>query len=295
MKNEYDIKETEIRVLGLPERQSNKEKGYKKWIGILVLAVIACLIMLLAILYFKKSNVSQSEQTLIETETEVPSSEALPQSLDSGQEAISQQGYAEVIDTIINNIPMRIFIPHYSKVSLHIGIPNTNDSSIIYIAQAADIRADNKKILGAFVMDGEPLAWGISKKGYCAIIDNEVQVGVATNTPLFEEATSKDGYFFRQYPLVRNGRICENEPKGTAMRRAICQRGAQTFMVHSAKKESFHDFSQALVDLGCDNAVYLRGSDAWGWCINANGERETWGVERLKTQAKSTSYIVFKK
>ena len=49
------------------------------------------------------------------------------------------------------------------------------------------------------------MAWGLSKKGYVSIIEDKITVGVADNSPLFEEATEKGGYFFRQYPLVNNG------------------------------------------------------------------------------------------
>ena len=45
--------------------------------------------------------------------------------------------------------------------------------------QAADIRADNGKIVGAFVLKGDPLSWGLSKRGYCGIIDGKLTVGVA--------------------------------------------------------------------------------------------------------------------
>ena len=109
------------------------------------------------------------------------------------------------------------------------------------------------------------MAWGLSKKGYVGIIDDKITVGVADNSPLFEEATEKGGYFFRQYPLVDNGVLVENEPKGKAIRKAICDRSGEIIVVMSITPESFHDFAQALVDLQVDNAVYLVGSDSYGY------------------------------
>ena len=114
------------------------------------------------------------------------------------------KGFTEIRDTLINDIPLRIYIPHNAEMSLHIGRMNQQDTSVIYTAQAADVRADNGGIVGAFVLKGTPRAWGLSKKGFCASIDGVVTVGVAENSPLFEEATEKEGYFFRQYPLVDN-------------------------------------------------------------------------------------------
>ena len=105
----------------------------------------------------------------------------------------------------IADIPIRMYIPHHAEMSLHLGRINRQDTTIVYVAQAADVRADNGGIVGAFVLCGEPKAWGLSKKGFCASIDGKVTVGVAANSPLFEQATERGGYFFRQYPLVDNG------------------------------------------------------------------------------------------
>ena len=147
------------------------------------------------------------------------------------------------------------------------------------MAQAADVRADNGEIVGAFVLKGEPLAWGLSKKGYCASINGKITIGVAESTPLFEEATENEGYFFRQYPLVGNRKVIENKPKGKSIRRAICDRSGEIFMVESKTPESFHDFAQSLVDLGVDNAVYIVGSTAYGWAIDERGVKQEFGVK----------------
>ena len=98
----------------------------------------------------------------------------------------SAAGFTEIRDTLINDIPIRIFIPHNAEMSLHIGRMDKGDTSVVFVAQAADVRADNGGIVGAFVLDGEPKAWGISKKGFCASINGKVTIGVADNTSLFE-------------------------------------------------------------------------------------------------------------
>ena len=195
---------------------------------------------------------------------------------------------------MINDIPLRIYIPHNAKMSLHVGRLDKRDTSIIFAAQAADIRRDNRKIVGAFVLKGEPLAWGLSKKGYCAIINDKITIGIADNSPLFEQATETDGYFFRQYPLVDNGKLVENEPKNKSVRRALCDRNGEVMMVESLSNESFHDFAQALVDLGITNAIYLVGSSAYGWAVNDNGDRIEFGIENLRLP-KNASYIVWRR
>ena len=145
------------------------------------------------------------------------------------------------------------------------------------------------------MLKGEPKAWGLSKKGYCAIINDTVTVGVADNSPLFEEATEKEGYFFRQFPLVDNGKLVENEVKGKSVRRALCDRNGEIFIIETLDTESFHDFSQALVDLGVDNAIYLIGSIAYGWSTDAEGQRHEFGCpDPPKKKWKNINYLVMR-
>ena len=175
------------------------------------------------------------------------------------------KAYTEHLRDTINDIPLDIYIPHNAVPELVLGVPDIHDKSIVLTTQAADIRADNGKIVGAFVLKGKPLSWGLSKKGYCGIIDGDLTVGVADNSPIFEEATEKSGYFFRQYPLVDNGTLVENEPKGKSIRKALCDRNGEIMVVMSQTPESFHDFAQALIDLKVDNAIYLVGSSSFGY------------------------------
>lgn len=203
--------------------------------------------------------------------------------------------YTERLDTIINDVHLALYVPHRCIPELTIGVPDIKDQSIILAAQAADVRADNGKILGAFVYKGEPKAWGLSKKGYCAIIDGEITAGVSENSPLFEEATERGGYFFRQYPLVDNGVLVDNEPKNKTMRKALCSRSGQILMVVSESDESFHDFAQALVDLGVDDAVYLVGSHtSYGWYKDENGSLTEFAEPDARKVYKNETYIIWR-
>lgn len=210
-----------------------------------------------------------------------------------------EPGYVQIKDTVINDIALRIYIPHNAIPSLELGYINKNNDSIIFAAQAADVREDNGDIVGAFVLKGEPKAWGLSKKGYCAIIDNQLVVGVADNSPLFEMATETGGYFFRQYPLVDKGRMIENEPRGKAVRRSLCYRAGETIIVETKERQSFYDFAQALQDFGVRDAIYLVGSSAYGWAVDKEGNKTYFGNEKLNRSRrkipKNISYIVWKK
>ena len=134
----------------------------------------------------------------------------------------------------------------------------------------------------------------MSKRGYCAIIDGEVTVGVADNSPLFEKATDSNGDFFRQYPLVNNGKLVENELKNKSIRRALCDIDSHIVVVETQSAESLHDFAQALVDLGTSNAIYLVGSSAMGWSMDADGNGTKMGLWDPR-KIKNISFIVWPK
>uniref|UniRef100_UPI00405641D7 phosphodiester glycosidase family protein n=1 Tax=Alistipes sp. TaxID=1872444 RepID=UPI00405641D7 len=298
MKELKEIQDDQIRIIG--EEVNPKTSSRKMRFTILALAALLLVALIAWGLWTKseerKRELTTSEQTLFEPHCVESPAPLIP----LGREVDSlSRGFTEIKDTVVNDIPLRIFIPHNAELSLHIGKMDRRDTSVIYTAQAADIRADNGKIVGAFVLKGEPRAWGLSKRGFCASIDGVVTVGVADNSPLFEEATEKEGYFFRQYPLVENGKLVENQPKNKSIRRAICDRQGEIFMVESGTAESFHDFSQALVDLGCDQAVYLVGSSAYGWAVDESGERHEFGDENFyrgrRRMPKNTSYIVWRR
>ena len=298
MKDIKDIRDDQIRILGTEETPPRGRFKYW-WFIIIVIVALLIYVVLSMPMYAPMKESSQSEWT----------SEISAHHMQAPEEGMSEQefvvadslegGYTEVRDTIINDIPLKIYVPHNAVASLQLGKLNTEDSDIVLVAQAADIRADNGKIVGAFVMKGTPLAWGLSKKGYCAIIHDSISLGMADNSPLFEEATETGGYFFRQSALVSDGALVENNPKGKSIRRGICERNGVIFVVETRTSESFHDFSQALVDLGVNQAVYLVGSSAYGWAVTQNGERHEFGLAYDSTDEfqvpENTSYIVWRK
>ena len=304
MKN-YDINDDEIRIIGSDNNdvQHVNKPIYKHpsfVVGVILFVVLVVIAMLYILNRPETATKVQEEPGYFEpTATpEILVQDTLVQ-LSKWQSVDSMTAFCEIQDTIINDVVLRVYIPHNATMTLHVGRMDKNDDSVIYAAQAADVRADNGGIVGAFVLQGVPRAWGLSKRGYCASIDGVVTVGVADNSPLFEEATEKGGYFFRQYALVENGQLVDNTPKGKSVRRAICDRRGEIFMVETGIPESFHDFSQALVDLGVDNAVYLVGSSAYGWAVDEDGVTHEFGEDNYyrgrRRMPRNTSYIVWRK
>ncbi len=311
MKEVKDIRDDQIRIIGGGDEPKTTQRKLWVVIGVAVAVVVALIIIFAQSSDsgdITASNAQDGSAEVAKVEVIETVFEPMTVALDVesviiekiGREVDSAaEGFTQIIDTLINDIPMKIYIPHNAEMSLHIGRMDKEDADVVFTAQAADIRADNGGIVGAFVLNGEPKAWGLSKRGYCASIDGVVTIGVADNSPLFEQATERGGHFFRQYPLVDNGVLVENEVRGKSIRRAICDRLGEIFMVETGTTESFHDFAQALVDLGVDNAIYIVGGSAYGWAVDESGERHEFGENNYYTgrrkMPKNTSYLVWRK
>lgn len=208
---------------------------------------------------------------------------------------VSTAPHCVIKESSVNGIPFRIYRPQNAVAHLHVGDIDRKDPNIVLALQAADIRKDNGQIVGACVKDGEVISRGVAKQGFVAIINEKIKIGVSEVTPLFEEATLAGGDFFRQYPIVDNGRLAENNPKGLSVRRAICEKDNQIFVTETLVPVSFHDFSQMMVDFGVQNAVYLVGSQyACGMLRDAEGQLTQWGEPKF-SRVKNVTYLVWSK
>lgn len=287
---EENISDSEIRIVGSSQKPTQKPFPWR-WVVVGVV-LVACLGVILWWQY-SKTNAEQESIGVFEQEQPVVQTYPLTEWFAS-VDSITAVGTVTT-DITINDIPLRVYLPLNSVPHLEVGYGVTKkcQNSILFF-QAADVRADNGKIVGAFVLQGKPLSWGLSKRGFCAVVDGNVTIGVADNSPLFEKATEEEGDFFRQYPLVDNGRLVENELKNKSIRRALCEINAHIVVVETQSVESMHDFSQALVDLGAQNAIYLVGSSAMGWSMDIHGNGTKMGLWDPR-KIKNISFIVWGK
>lgn len=199
-----------------------------------------------------------------------------------------------VTDTVVDSIRLHIFTPYNTLPSLHVGALDTSDANIIFATRAADLGYDKGQIIGAFVSEGEPLSWGGGRKlGYCAIIDGNITLGVSDNSPLFEQATEQDGYFFRQYPAVDNGVMASNNPKNASFRRALCVQDNRVCIIATFDRVLMNDFASILVKLGVKNAIFLVGGNADGLYRTKDKSLHLLGEEYLKNN-KNVNYLVFR-
>ena len=280
-----DINDNEIRVIG------GDGGGGKKRLPWWVWAVAAAVVVAIAViaLYPKPQSEEQDSVPTIEITTEPYDTNAWHSNIDN-----SLPSCTVISDTLIDTLHLRILTPYNATPELHVGRLDTSDTDIILAAMAADIRRDNGKIVGAFVYAGEPLSWGLSKKGYCAIIDDRLTIGVAENSPLFEQMTETGGYFFRQYPAVTGGMMVKNNPENASFRRALCILNGKVCIVVCTDRVLMNDFSATLVKLGVSEAIFLVGGLADGWCRVEDGSLISSNSDYAQN-AKYMNHLVFRK
>lgn len=267
-----DITDEEIRVISSDAKPGKRNRKRAVVIiicaAVLILAAIACLF-----LFYDDGSESEPLETEIDTETP-----AVTVTVVSDTVSI-EKGFTTVTDTLVNGTKLTILTPVNATATLTIGNKDIlTDSSVVLLVQAADIRKDNHKIAGAFVVNGELMSRGEAKAGFCSIINDEITVGVSDATPKLEEALTAKGYFFRQYPLVVGAQVVENKPKGKSIRKALTELNGRICVITSPSRLTFHEFSQALVDAGVRNAIYLVGGNSLMKLKKENGEEITTGA-----------------
>lgn len=290
MERNKEWPDDEFRVLGTgnPVVTEGTDDSYRgRQIAWASLAIVALMGICMFIFWPQGAPQEEEVEGFFESSSEAEAVQAL------GTEA-SLLAYTERLDTLVNDHPMSLFIPHHATPRLVVGHPNEKDRQAILAVQAADIRSDNWEILGEFILAGKQLSEGTSKKGFCAIIDGQLSLGVGETTPLYSEAIDKGGYFFRQYALVDGGRPVENNLKNKTLRKALCERGGQVFVAVSRDGVAINDFAQMLADLDVNYALYLiGGKGAFGWAFDADGEREQFGNEDMRPEYRNESYILW--
>ncbi len=292
----HDIKDDEIRIITSESKEdpSSRHPHMEKHRLVIAISIAAAIICIAAICYVVFANHSHSNELELATnETTVKEENATNADVDLIGPEEMKSGYILVSDTIVNKVVLSIFKPINLTPTLNIGTGTLNDSTAKFVVQAADVRDDNGGIVGAYVNKGELISKGQAKSGFCAIIGGKITVGVADATPFLEQALETDGYFFRQYPLVVANQIVENKPKGESLRKALAELNGEPVVIMSREEMTFHDFSQNLVDLGVTNAIYLVGGKGYGFAIDENGQKITFG-RQLKKMHENTNYIVWR-
>lgn len=263
-----------------------------KWLWMIpAIAVVGLLVYLLAFKGKKTPEATDVQQETKWLKQEIEDTEPQTEELELAQ----ADSDLNVIDTVINGINVRLYIPPTgSTPHLKMGYEVIKDTANTILCFAAADAGISDEIVGAFVINGEVKSKGLSMKGFCAIIEDSVTIGFSENSPLFEQAINTSGSFFRQRALVDSGDIVNNEKRGIFMCRALCIKDNRLFVAHCIDRCSLYDFSQLLQDLGVEHAIYLQSAnDAKGWYRNSDGHYELIGDWSSRKYPKSANYLVW--
>lgn len=245
-----EIDDNQIRVIGQSGLSPSKRR--KRWIIAIAVAVLLFVALWLVLKQLPRKGCAIPDAQMVEAVDSV--NVGVP---DSGE-----KGFTEVFDTSINDVPLTIYLPHNTMPHFEVGMLDTNDVSIVLAVMAADVRSDNGEIVGVSVCKGKVLSRGERKMGFCAIVNGSVSMGVSRETSLFENVVQSGGDFFRQYPLVCNDSVFVPKPKGKAIRQALCDYHGSLVVVRTRQRESYHDFANAIADLGVTTAISLVGGES---------------------------------
>ena len=302
-----DINDNEIRIITQCGQRTDlvpaqkKQRSSNSVLLLIALGLIFIAVVTLLVLYLTSGDSgNEAEEQLVIEQTEPTTLNPLDQTPappDTAEilrlDTPSEPGHVNITDARVGETTLKVLQPRNLTPELCVGPENAADTTAALIVQAADVRADNGGIVGAYVFQGELLSRGQSKSGFCAIIGGNPIIGVADATPYLEQAIETNGYFFRQYPLVVSGQIVENRQPGKSLRKALAELSGEICVILSEEPMTFHDFSQSLIDLGVTNAIYLVGSTSYGYARDAQGRRISFG-KRSDRPLKNTNYIVWR-
>lgn len=302
-----DIGDDEIRVIspnGTQSPRNDRKRRRRRYVyaAIAIIAAAAAVVTVLTVFRPDNANEAEPEDVSMVPENETDAvlrgdteDQAININADVDIDNMTADNgrYASRRDTTVNGTRLIILTPHGAIPTLEVGNSLVADTTVILAAQAADIRRDNGEIAGTYVLKGELLSKGEAKAGYCSIVNGVINIGVADATPMLEQVLMSDGYFFRQYPLVAASQLIENKPPGKARRRALAEIDGTMSVVTSADGLTFHDFSQALIDVGVRNAIYLVGARSTAFYNNQDGRRHFIGPVD-ENAPENINYIVWR-
>lgn len=302
MKKElYDIDDNEIRIISNNSKEetaptsSPLKPNRKLRLGYIIGACVLIVVLILGFIFFRSLGDHSSSDRLVlrnssgDENIEMDLNEFNETGVNNLSE-VSEEKYVVISDTVIDGKSFSIFTPYGATPRLQIGLKALDNSNAIFIVEAADVRADNGEINGAYVSEGKLISRGQSKAGYCAIIDGKIYLGVIDSTPYLEQAIETGGYFFRQFPMVVSGQVVDNDLKLTTLRKALCEINGRIAVVMTHERMTINEFSSYLVKLGVANAIRLIGGDSYGFAILKDGEKITFG-DRKTDSFKNVNYI----
>lgn len=281
-----NIGENEIRVIGakqedvqfhpVPLDEQEKTKRSKGCMKFVVSVAIA--MALTGVVFWMMKYNHQPQDAVGNKEI------SEPVAVDKASLPAPEKAWVEITDTMINDISLHRFVPVNAKPKLVVGLLKEFPKEYVLGAMAADFGLYDGvyQVVGGFVHHGSMLSHSKSKYGFCALLKDTIVIGNALSTEYFEQAVNEKGDFFRQYALVKDGKVVHNAPThNDALRRSLCRlTNGKVCIIDTDMSVSLDSFSTALKQYGVVEAVALMGSGAAvRWAVDKVGRRFIAGAD----------------
>ena len=183
-------------------------------------------------------------------------------------EALAQPMGGEPGVTLIEDEAMGVSLKIYKleglKAHMAFELPDLRDSTVYLVTRSSDYKLtdDQKEIIGDFIYNGDVIAESDWRAGFMAIIDGNAQIGIDRSSEIVKHIKENGGSMFRQLALVSAGTRCDKQfiLKGKVSRCAYARnRSGELFFIETVNPETLYGFSDALVEYGFVDAVYITG------------------------------------
>lgn len=175
----------------------------------------------------------------------------------------------------IQNIDMDIYSLSGLSASVTTIEPDTADREVMFFCRCADHTKDGKYI-GTLVIDGEEKNADTNRRGYCAMANGNVVIGISKSEKVKDYVTDQKGSFFRQFILLSDGEIPGKFIlSGNVVRCALGRTpDSKLYFIQTKGKATMRGFAEALREYGFIDAIYLTGGDEdYLYYRTADGQR----------------------
>ena len=150
------------------------------------------------------------------------------------------------------------------RAELDTCVPPLDDTTCYFVTRSADYRYDGERkvLIGDYIHEGDMYSKNTWRAGYLAIVQGRAEIGIGRGPAMRDYIQQHGGSMFRQFALVSAGVKCISQYvlKGKVTRCAYARMpNGELYYVETRYPETLYGFSDALVEYGCVDAVYVTG------------------------------------
>ena len=250
---EYMTDDDVVVIGGSDWHPEEKPRSQKKWKW----AAIAFGVILLMVAGFFVTRHLLHSREFVQSRYAVEIIEALAHPM-SGEPGVT------LIEDEAMGVSLKLYKLDGLKAHMAFELPDLRDSTVYLVTRSSDYKLtdDRKEIIGDFIYNGDVMAESDWRAGFMAIIDGNAQIGIDRSRDIFKHVKKNGGSMFRQLALVSAGTRCDKQfiLKGKVSRCAYARdRDGDLFFIETVNPETLYGFSDALVEYGFVDAVYITG------------------------------------